>query len=226
MKKILLIMMISLAPLFAYQVDFTKKFSKVVNPDLLTTYVSINIEKKDEESINEIIEKFNKFIKNNNLVDIKDGSYTLNPRYNYFDNKQEFKGYMGSLRYKIESKKAKPLNEFIDKLISIKKDINSKDTKLDISNITWNISDKLNDKTVDDLRLEVITWVNEYAKELSSKVSKKCKVKNISLTPIQRREIMYANSEMMHKSKRATQITPTNTEENISIEPTFVLECK
>lgn len=42
------IMMALLLPVlsFSYELDFNKSFSKVVNPDLLTTSVNINIEKK------------------------------------------------------------------------------------------------------------------------------------------------------------------------------------
>ena len=44
---------------FSYEVNFNKSFSKVVNPDLLTTNITINIEKKDENKVNSEIEKFN-----------------------------------------------------------------------------------------------------------------------------------------------------------------------
>ena len=108
---------------FSYEVNFNKSFSKVVNPDLLTTNITINIEKKDENKVNSEIEKFNDFFKKTNDVTLKNGSFTLSPKYKYHDNKQEFLGYIGSLRYSAESKNAKDLNTFMDKLISIKESI-------------------------------------------------------------------------------------------------------
>ena len=49
---------------FSYEINFNKSFSKVVNPDLLTTNINISVEKKDEKSVNIEIEKFNTFLKN------------------------------------------------------------------------------------------------------------------------------------------------------------------
>ena len=37
---------------FSYEINFNKSFSKVVNPDLLTTNINISVEKKDEKSVN------------------------------------------------------------------------------------------------------------------------------------------------------------------------------
>ena len=121
MKKRLFIPLLLIPILgFSYEVNFNKSFSKIVNPDLLTTNISISVEKKDESKINSEIERFNDFFKKTNDVSLKNGSFTLSPKYKYHDNKQEFLGYIGNLRYIIESKNAKDLNDFIDKLISIK----------------------------------------------------------------------------------------------------------
>ena len=48
---------------FSYELNFNKSFTKVVNPDLLTTNITINVEKKDENKVNIEIEKFNDFMK-------------------------------------------------------------------------------------------------------------------------------------------------------------------
>lgn len=230
MKIFFKIVLISLFPLFSYsyEINFNKDFSKVVNPDLLTTYVSINVEKKDENKVNIDIEKFNNFIKSNDLVDVKNGSFTLSPKYKYYNNKQEFIGYVGSLRYNIESKEAKPLNKFIDKLILIKDKINSEDVKLNISNVSWKISEKLQNSSFDELRLESIIWINSYASSISSTLSKKCEVSKININNINRGNIAYSRSEMAYSSmaKTASDVAPVNTEENISINPNFSLECR
>ena len=213
---------------FSYEVNFNKSFSKVVNPDLLTTNITINIEKKDENKVNSEIEKFNDFFKKTNDVTLKNGSFTLSPKYKYHDNKQEFLGYIGSLRYSAESKNAKDLNTFMDKLISIKESIKSEDVKLNISNVSWNISDDLQNKSFDALRLESINWVESYAKSLSSQVSKYCEVSKINISEPNNGNVVYARAEMAYSGmlKMAADVAPISSEQNITINPNFVLECK
>ena len=213
---------------FSYELDFNKSFSKVVNPDLLATNVDINIEKKDETKVNAEIEKFNDFIKKTTNVIIKNGSYTISPKYNYSNNKQEFVGYVGSLRYTAESKDAKQINTFMDELISIKDKSNSEDVKLNISNVSWKISDELQDKSYDELRLDSIIWIQSYANDLSSKLSKTCEVKVINVNESNTGPIMYARSEMAYSSmsKSVADVAPVSSEQNITVNPNFILECK
>ena len=146
MKKLLPLLLLPILS-FSYEINFNKSFSKVVNPDLLNTYININVEKKDESKVNIEIEKFNDFMKNNKSITLKNGSFTLSPKYKYYENKQEFVGYVGSLRYTAESTDAKKLNSFMDELISIKDSTKSEDVKLNISNVSWKISDELQNKS-------------------------------------------------------------------------------
>jgi uncharacterized protein YggE len=227
MKKLLPLLLLPILS-FSYEINFNKSFSKVVNPDLLNTYININVEKKDESKVNIEIEKFNDFMKNNKSITLKNGSFTLSPKYKYYENKQEFVGYVGSLRYTAESTDAKKLNSFMDELISIKDSTKSEDVKLNISNVSWKISDELQNKSYDELRLESITWLESYSKTLSTKLSKSCEIKTINVNESQNGNIMYARAEMAYSSKAkvAADVAPINSEQNININPNFTLECK
>ena len=227
MKKLLPLLLLPILS-FSYEINFNKSFSKVVNPDLLNTYININVEKKDESKVNIEIEKFNDFMKNNTSITLKNGSFTLSPKYKYYENKQEFVGYVGSLRYTAESTDAKKLNSFMDELISIKDSTKSEDVKLNISNVSWKISDELQNKSYDELRLESITWLESYSKTLSTKLSKSCEIKTINVNESQNGNIMYARAEMAYSSKAkvAADVAPINSEQNININPNFTLECK
>ncbi len=227
MKKLLPLLLLPILS-FSYEINFNKSFSKVVNPDLLNTYININVEKKDESKVNIEIEKFNDFMKNNKSITLKNGSFTLSPKYKYYDNKQEFVGYVGNLRYTAESTDAKKLNSFMDELISIKDSTKSEDVKLNISNVSWKISDELQNKSYDELRLESITWLESYSKTLSTKLSKSCEIKTINVNESQNGNIMYARAEMSYSSKAkiAADVAPVNSEQNININPNFTLECK
>jgi len=228
MKKFLFTALLLPIFSFSYEIEFNKNFSKVVNPDLLSTSINISVEKVDEDKVNLEIEKFNNFIKNNKSAIIKNGTYTLSPKYKYSDNKQEFIGYMGNLRYSAESKNAKDLNQFMDEIISIKDKIKSNDVKLSISNVSWKISDELQNRSFDELRFESINWIENYANILSSKLSKKCEVKNININEFNGGNIVYARNEMALStmSKMASDVAPISSEQTISVNPNFILECR
>lgn len=49
MKKLLAVAILLPILSFSYEINFNKSFSKVVNPDLLTTNINISVEKKDEK---------------------------------------------------------------------------------------------------------------------------------------------------------------------------------
>ena len=116
----------------------------------------------------------------------------------------------------------------MDKLISIKDSIKSDDVKLNISNVAWNISDDLQNKSFDDLRLDAIHWIEAYSKSLSISISKNCEVTKINISETNTGNIAYARSEMLYStmSKKVADVVPINSEQNITISPNFVLECK
>ena len=116
----------------------------------------------------------------------------------------------------------------MDELISIKNRIKSDDVKLDISNVSWNISEELQNKSFDDLRFESIVWIEDYSSELSKKLSKKCELKRININDSHGINPMYARNEMAFSSmsKSVADVAPISSEQNITINPNFLLECK
>ena len=225
MNKILLTILVALLPtaLFSYELSFNKKFNKSVTPDLLTTYVTVSVEDDDETFINNKIEIFNEYIKSNKTITKKSGTYTLSPKYRYYKDKQEFTGYVGTLRYQIKTDDAKRINRFFDQLIVLKQKADSRKVKLNISNVTWIVSSGLYNETLDSLRLEAITWVNGYTTSLSQSTSKVCEVKKININNISN-NILRANA--MAFSEKASHVAPDRSNKEITISPNFVMECK
>jgi predicted secreted protein len=211
--------------LFSYEVSFNKKFTKSVTPDLLSTHINVIIENESEKFINNHIEKFNEYIKNNTLIEHNHGSYTLSPKYNYFKNTQKFIGYVGNLKYTIKSKNAKNLNEFINDLIEIENKFRKVNVKLRISNVSWITSTKLYDKSLDDLRINAMTWIETYASSLQNVLSKNCVVKSININK-SNNQFLRASSVESYSSKRISNVAPVNSNQEIRIEPNFIMECK
>ncbi|PRM98878.1 SIMPL domain-containing protein [Aliarcobacter cryaerophilus] len=230
MKKILATVIFLPILAFSYEINFNKSFSKVVNPDLLTTNINISVEKKDEKSVNIEIEKFNTFLKNTKNITIKNTNYNLTPKYDYENNKSIFKGFIANTRFQAESKEAKEINDFLDDLLALKDSFKSDDIKVNISNLSWDISENLQNKNIDELRIDVLLWIGNYTKELSNKIGKKCEVKNVNINedfnyPTFKNRVMSSSLDMVNKSE-SINISPINTEEIIKINTNFVLDCK
>ena len=215
---------------FSYEINFNKSFSKVVNPDLLTTNINISVEKKDEKSVNIEIEKFNTFLKNTKNITIKNTNYNLTPKYDYENNKAIFKGFIANTRFLAESKEANEINHFLSDLMALKDSFKSNDIKVNISNLSWEISENLQNKSIDELRVDVLLWIGNYTKELSNKIGKKCEVKNVNINedfnyPASKTRMMSSSSDMVNRSE-SINISPINTEEIIKINTNFILDCK
>lgn len=227
MKVRILFLIALLVPisLFSYEVSFTKKFTKLVTPDLLTTYVNVSIENDSEEFINKHIEKFNEYIKNNSLIEKTHGNFTLSPKYNYFKNTQKFIGYVGNLKYTIKAKNASNLNKFIDDLIELENKFDRANVKLRISNVSWITSSELYDNSVDSLRIDAMTWIERYASSLKNILSKDCIVKSININK-SNNQFLRATQMESFSSKRVSNVAPVNSNQEIKIEPNFLLECK
>ena len=231
MKKLILKTTLLLPILgFSYELNFNKSFSKNVNADVLVTNVNIMVEKKDEKNVNSEIEKFNNFLKNTKNITIENTNYNLSPKYEYINNKSIFKGYVGDSRFVAKSEDATAINSFISDLVALKDSFKSNDLKLNISNLSWELSSKLQAKVMDELRLESLIWVDSYTKDLSSKIVKKCEVKNVNInedfihtTPKAR--MMSVSMDGLSNSSNS-DISPINGEQNIKINTNYILDCK
>ena len=96
--------------------------------------------------------------------------------------------------------------------------------------MSWELSSKLQAKVMDELRLESLIWVDSYTKDLSSKIVKKCEVKNVNInedfihtTPKAR--MMSVSMDGLSNSSNS-DISPINGEQNIKINTNYILDCK
>ncbi len=65
--------------------------------------------------------------------------------------------------------------------MALKDSLKSDDIKINISNLSWEIGENLQNKNIDELRVEVLLWIGNYTKELSNKIGKKCEIKNVNI---------------------------------------------
>ena len=206
--------------LFSYELNFSKKFSQVVNPDILTTRISANIQNKDERFISDNLESINDHVKESKDIKYKHGSFNLTPRYSYKNNKRKFIGYAGHLSYIITSKNANSMNEFISELIEVKEKLEVNSLKLNINNTTWKVSDELQQKSLDNLRLKAIKWISSYA----NKLDRSCTIKKINIGSRNSHYPSPMNSSVLRSM--SVNVAPSKSIQSIYINPNFTLECK
>lgn len=221
MKKLYLLTAVP-ALLFSFDVNFNKKFSKTLIQDTLTSNISIVVTDDNEKKVNKTLEKFNKNIKSYHKVEKDFGTLTIRPNYRTSSNVPKITGYRGELRYKVSSTKASSINEFISNLIELK---NDRDTNIIINNLSWTVKEDEYIKAQEELRLTSIQWLDNYAKELSNTLNKQCEIKSINVHTNSYRPIarMAYSSESSLNTKIAV---PESNEEEVSITPSFTLECK
>ena len=217
-KKLLFTALVPLS-LFSYELNFSKNFTQEINPDILSTRISVNIQNKDERFINDNLESINEYIKDSQDIKYKNGSFNLTPRYTYKNSNRKFAGYVGNLSYIITSKDATIMNDFISELINLKDKIAVKSLKLNINNTSWQVSKTKYNNSLDILRLDAINWVNEYA----STLNKSCKVKKINISTSRNN---YRYDTMSTMSRSVAKIAPAKSVKSISINPNFTLECR
>ncbi|MCK5293909.1 MAG: SIMPL domain-containing protein [Arcobacteraceae bacterium] len=216
-KKLILSTLLPLT-LFSYELNFSKKFSTQISPDILNSYINVTVQNKDERYINDNIELFNDYLKDNDEIIKQNGSYTLTPKYKYINNKQKFLGYMGILNYSITSSTAIVMNEFIKETMELKGKIASKNITVRISNLSWKISDKLYNDNLDNLRLLAINWIELYSKNLN----RQCIIKSIKIEGKDNNR----PRGISLMSKSLSNITPLQVQKEITINPNYTLECK
>lgn len=208
--------------LFSYELEFSKSFNKDIQNDKINSNIRVQIDSKEIEFINEKMQFFQDFIKDDSLVRKKNGNYSLLPSYNYKNNKQSLLGYRGTLSYTVETSEYEKLNQFVTQLNMIRNNMNTNKVKLSVSNVKWIVSDELYKNNVDLMRIESVDWIKEYVKTLQDK----CIIKNISINKSRSNNIQrYSQNRMLEKTK-VMNVVPSQTEQDIELNVNYKLECK
>ena len=222
-SKLLLIL-----PIFAlsYELNFNNSFSKSLNPDILSSTVNISVTRENEKNANIEIEKFNDFLKNTKNITLKNTNYNLTSKYEYIENKPHFKGFVASINFVVESKESSIINSFLSDLLAFKDNQKKSDIKINISNLSWEVSEKLQNKIIDNLRLESILWIEDYAKEISKKSSKKCEIKSVIINEDGNYNFSRVKAVSFSTNSENMDISPIRSEQNIKINTNYILDCK
>ena len=215
-----------LIPIFAfsYELEFDKKFSYELPHDTLSTFITITITDDSEIIVGDRLEIFNKKIKSFDKVERKLGNYNIRPKYRHSANTPKVIGYTGELSYKINSRKARFLDEFIGEITKLKR---NRDTTVSVTDLAWSVKEETYNVTLDLLRLEAINWINVYVINLSKNLNRDCSIKKIEINKTEQMmirldESYYSNAAISNKSVPI----PDFEQKRIKINPKYIVECK
>lgn len=214
-----------LIPLFAFsfEMEFNKKFSHELPHDTLETYLTVTILDDTEIIVEERLEVFNQKIKSLDKVERKLDILRISPKYKHSNSTPKIVGYVGELKYKVNSSKARYMNEFISEITKLRR---NRDTNVSINKPTWKVRESTYNVTFDLLRLEAINWAESYSINLSNDINKECKIKKIDINIASK--ILKVNEHVTYGnfSKDKTLSIPKINKEKIIINPKYLMECE
>jgi len=206
--------------LYSMDIEFSRHFQKTLKPNLLGVNITIAAKKKSEKDVLDILNRYSNYINGFKELDVKGGSYTINPNLRY-ENSHSYKdGYIGVSNFNISSKNSNDIGSFVYKLQSYKRD---KGVDISVSNIYWFVDNNLSKSIYDDLRLEAIEWGIKYIKTLSSKIEKSCELKSVVFN-----QNSYPAPILRNSRSIALDVAPTPKKDikNYTIYPRYKVICK
>lgn len=210
--------------LFSFELKFEKKFKHELPHDTLTTNIRITIDDDRENRVEQRLNVFNEKIKRFDKVEKKFIGFSVRPKYRHAMNTPKVNGYIGELRYKVYSYKAKHMDEFISELTKLKR---NRDTEVSLTNLAWSVPEDTYNVTFDLLRLQAINWGINYIKNVSNDIEKECNLKSIEID--KENELMSANTGKVYTTNNIKEKVipiPDTKQENIVIFANYVMECR
>ncbi len=210
--------------LFSFELKFEKKFKHELPHDTLTTNIRITIDDDKQNRLEERLNKFNEQIKQYDKVEKRFISHSIRPKYRHATNTPKVSGYIGELRYKVNSYKAQHMDEFISELTKLKR---NRDTEISLTNLAWSVPEDTYNVTFDLLRLESVNWGINYTKNISNDLNKNCTLKSIEIDKDNQLMSVKTGKIYSTSSIKDKKIPiPDTKQENIVIFANYTMECE
>lgn len=220
MQKSLLFL---LFPLFlGAQITITALENVSVNlqPDVLRVTMSFEEQNKTPETIKEhlnaIVAEIKRFDATAKMC--HGGGYSLSPRYNYKDQKQEFIGYSGNLSASCDFATIEQFNTLttaIDK-------ITAPNVRKNQGELTWNVSAARQRETQNNLRLELLRKASTQAQAFAKETAMMCEIASVNFGD--NRQIQPMMRGYMMADSVGTQ-SPIQNDTQTSLEATVNYSC-
>ncbi len=210
--------------LFSFELKFEKKFKHELPHDTLTTNIRITIDDDKQYRLEQRLNKFNEIIKQFDKVEKKFINFSIRPKYKHAMNTPKVSGYIGELRYKVNSYKANNMDEFISELTKLKR---NRDTEISLTNLAWSVPEDTYNVTFDLLRLEAINWGINYTNNISNDLNRHCTLKTIEID--KDKQLVSTTTGKIYSTtdiKNKKIPLPDTKQENIVIYTNYTMECE
>jgi hypothetical protein len=224
--KLLKIFLILPVFLFSYEIEFTKNFSHDLPHNVLSGNLSVQIEDETEKIVDERLTNFEDKIKSFNQVEKKRLFFNIKPQYKHLSTSPKISGYVGELKYKVSTYKAKMMDALISEISKMKK---NRDTSVSLENLSWSVQEDAYSVTLDLLRSEAINWGITYSENLSNDLNTTCKLKKIQVNILSETENQVEKESLVIRSNTRLDKEFLNddiVQERLVIIPKYVLECE
>jgi predicted secreted protein len=211
------------ATLWGMQIQFDKKFTDSVNPDLVQTAIIATASGQDEQSVSQILQRVSVFIDGYSQVKKSGGNLQITPEYNYEQGQKILQGYNGRLAYEITAEEFDSVEVFLQDLLSQKEE-----ESITVRGLGYTLSKEKRQNRMEKLRFQAILWGISYAKNLSSKIYQQCKVDKIDFEKQKGPVLLRSSTAQKQKSKQLTRDfipNPVKEPKLLYMQPNFVLKC-
>ena len=222
MKQLLLLLFLACSVL-AMELEFDKKFTNTVEPDLIQTDIKITADAQSEQAVSQILQKVSVFIDGYSQVQKSGGNLVIKPRYNHQQDQRVLQGYKGQLEYTISSKEFNYVEVFLQDLLA-----NKQKENITVSKLGYILSKDKRENQLEKLRFKAILWGISYAKNLSSKIYQQCKVAKIDFKQQRGPVLLRSNSAKTNGKKELTRDfipNPIKEAKTLYMQPQFELKC-
>lgn len=226
MKKLLLLPL-ALSSLFANAlIKDSFSVTKEITPDMMKKSITLQTL---QDSSTDVIKTYEDILKNaQNYKNIcKNNNYSVSPRYSYDKGKTTFTGYEGSMTFSCSFDDIKKFEPFFNQVIKPLPDT----IKTRISNTAWVISKKLEEQTIQELKIASLNKTAEIADTYEKHTEfHRCNVTSVNLdqnTPVPYPAAMSFRS--MDKAAVGENIelsAPQRENQPITVNTQMELECR
>lgn len=225
MKQPLLLSLAALSLFANTTIKDSFSASKDITPDTMKKSITLQTLQK---SSNDVIKTYESLIKKSEKYNdtCKNNGYSVSPRYNYDNGKTTFVGYDGSMTFSCSFDKISRFEPFFNDVIKPLPE----DIKTRISNTVWVISPLLEDKTVQDLKVEALNKTKKVADTYEAKADfHRCSVLSVNLdqnSPTPYVRPMSFRSVEKVAADNIELSTPQRENQPITINTQIELECR
>ena len=209
----IIIYMLTVLSLCAYELSVKKEFSRLLQPDSMSTSFELSMRDKKSSAIQEAFNEMALGMKEH--AHCSGGAYTIEPLYDYKKSERTFLGYAGRMAFICKFKSIEEIEKVYELLGS------DKNIELRQNPIVWVVDDKHLHAAKEALEFEAIKYADKYIGMMRKEAVSTCKLKKIDIS-----NNVYTQPRTMRAlAAQSVPFEPTKEPVKINISAHYSFEC-